>query len=89
MDKVREKLRPIYKDFVAENIPKETPAIPYEKLRYNSKICYRNTFFNHSFHSEKLCRIMGEDFSEHEMITIARAFSATCTKEKYHREDIR
>lgn len=34
MDKVREKLRPIYKDFVAENIPEETPAIPYEKLRF-------------------------------------------------------
>lgn len=32
---------------------------------------------------------MGEDFTEHEMITIARAFSANCTKEKYHREDIR
>lgn len=32
---------------------------------------------------------MGEDFTEHEMITIARAFSANCTKEKYDREDIR
>lgn len=34
MDKVRERLRPIYKDFVAGNIPEETPAIPYEKLRF-------------------------------------------------------
>lgn len=32
---------------------------------------------------------MGEDFTEHEMITIARAFSANCTKDKYNREDIR
>lgn len=34
MNKVREKLRPVYKDFVAENIPNETPTIPYEKLRF-------------------------------------------------------
>lgn len=33
MDKVRTVLRPIYKDFVAENIPTETPVISYEKLR--------------------------------------------------------
>lgn len=34
MDNVREKLKPIYKDFVAENIPKDnTPLISYEKLR--------------------------------------------------------
>ncbi|KAH1014075.1 hypothetical protein HUJ04_002970 [Dendroctonus ponderosae] len=59
MDNVREKLKPIYKDFVAENIPKETSVISYSKLR------------------EKLCRIMGQDFTEHEMITIARGFSAT------------
>lgn len=33
MDNVREKLRPIYKDFVAENMPDESPVITYEKLR--------------------------------------------------------
>lgn len=33
MEKVKEKLKPIYKDFVAENIPTETPVISYEKLR--------------------------------------------------------
>lgn len=33
MNKVREKLRPIYKDFVAENMPKETRVISYESLR--------------------------------------------------------
>lgn len=33
MDKVRAALRPIYKDFVAENLPKENAVISYEKLR--------------------------------------------------------
>ncbi|KAI4467069.1 ef-hand domain c-terminal containing protein [Holotrichia oblita] len=71
MDNVREKLRPIYKDFVAENIPTETPVISYETLR------------------SKLCSIMGPNFTEQEMITIARAFNATCTKEQYDRDAIR
>lgn len=71
MNKVREALRPIYKDFVAENIPNETPVIPYYVLR------------------DKLCRIMGKDFTEHEMITISRAFSANCVEEKFNREAIR
>lgn len=35
MDKVREKLRPIYKKFVADNIPNESSVITYGKLRYN------------------------------------------------------
>ncbi|CAH1175792.1 unnamed protein product [Phaedon cochleariae] len=71
MDKVREKLTPIYKDFVAENIPHETPVISYERLR------------------SKLCKIMGTDFTEHEMVTISRAFSAVCYKERYDRDKIR
>ncbi|ERL90320.1 hypothetical protein D910_07669 [Dendroctonus ponderosae] len=71
MDNVREKLKPIYKDFVAENIPKETSVISYSKLR------------------EKLCRIMGQDFTEHEMITIARGFSASCYNPRYDRMKIR
>ncbi|CAH0563867.1 unnamed protein product [Brassicogethes aeneus] len=71
MEKVRDKLVPIYKDFVAENIPNEAPTISYDALR------------------SKLCRIMGKDFTEHEMITIARAFSAVCTKERYDREKVR
>ncbi|CAH1962003.1 unnamed protein product [Acanthoscelides obtectus] len=71
MDKVREKLRPIYKDFIKENLPEETPQISYDKLR------------------AKLCRIMGEDFTEHEMVTIARAFNAVCSKERYDKDKIR
>ncbi|GJQ82716.1 hypothetical protein Trydic_g19726 [Trypoxylus dichotomus] len=71
MDQIKEKLRPIYKDFVAENIPKETPAISYETLR------------------SKLCPIMGDSFTEQEMITIARAFNATCVHEKYDKDAIR
>ncbi|XP_022907177.1 EF-hand domain-containing family member C2-like [Onthophagus taurus] len=71
MDKVREKLRPIYKDFVAENMPTESPTITYEKLR------------------SKLCPIMGENFVEQEMITIARAFSASCKDPKYDRNAVR
>ncbi|KAJ8961102.1 hypothetical protein NQ318_008778 [Aromia moschata] len=71
MGEVRETLKPIYRDFVAENIPKETPVITYEKLR------------------EKLCKIMGPEFTEHEMITISRAFSATCYKDRFNRERIR
>lgn len=40
MEKVREKLRPIYKDFVAENIPKESAVISYSHLRYKlSPMC--------------------------------------------------
>lgn len=71
MEKVREKLSPIYKDFVAENIPQESSTISYEKLR------------------GKLCQIMGPEFTEHEMITIARAFNASCYKERYNRDKIR
>lgn len=32
---------------------------------------------------------MGEDFTEQEMITIARGFSANCQKERHNRETIR
>ncbi|KAJ8965173.1 hypothetical protein NQ314_004316 [Rhamnusium bicolor] len=71
MEKVRETLRPMYKDFVAENIPFETSVISYERLR------------------NKLCEIMGDDFTEHEMITISRAFSATCYNERFDRDKIR
>lgn len=72
MDKVREKLKPIYKDFVAENIPKDnTPLISYEKLR------------------SKLCHLMGPEFTEQEMITIARAFSGVCHKDRYDRSKLR
>lgn len=71
MDNVREKLKPIYKDFVAENIPKESSVISYLKLR------------------EKLCKIMGQDFTEHEMLTIARGFSASCYNPRYDRMKIR
>lgn len=72
MDKVRTKLKPIYKDFVAENLPTEQPVIPYEKLRY------------------KLCQIMGtEDWTEHEMITLARAYSAVCKTERHDRNFVR
>ncbi|XP_018325854.1 EF-hand domain-containing family member C2-like [Agrilus planipennis] len=71
MDKVRQALKPIYKDFVAENLPVETPVITYEKLR------------------DKICKILGKDFTEHEMVTISRAFSANCFKPRYSREDIR
>ncbi|KAG5872507.1 hypothetical protein JTB14_027095 [Gonioctena quinquepunctata] len=71
MEKVKEKLRPIYKDFVAENLPTETPVITYERLR------------------AKLCALMGPDFTEHEMVTISRAFSAVCYKERYDRDKMR
>lgn len=71
MEKVKERLSPIYKDFVAENIPTETPIITYERLR------------------SKLCQVMGPDFTEHEMVTIARKFSAVCYKERFDREKIR
>ncbi|KAK9869902.1 hypothetical protein WA026_003622 [Henosepilachna vigintioctopunctata] len=71
MDKVRDKLRPFYKDFVAEMMPNESSVLSYEVLR------------------NKLCAVMGEDFTEHEMITISRAFSADCTKVRFDRERIR
>ncbi|XP_072389050.1 EF-hand domain-containing family member C2-like isoform X1 [Diabrotica undecimpunctata] len=73
MDKVREKLRPIYKDFVAANVnaEQETKVISYDKLR------------------SQLCQIMGPDFTEHDMVTISRAFSAVCYKERYDRDKIR
>lgn len=41
------------------------------------------------FHREKLCKIMGEDFTEHEMITIARGFSASCYNPRFDRAKIR
>ncbi|XP_066140061.1 EF-hand domain-containing family member C2-like [Euwallacea fornicatus] len=71
MKNVREKLAPIYKDFVAENIPEETSVMPYSQLW------------------AKLCSVMDEDFTEHEMITIAREFSASCCNPKEDREKIR
>ncbi|GLV41435.1 EF-hand domain containing 1.1 [Carabus blaptoides fortunei] len=71
MDKVREKLTPIYKDFVAEHLPKELPVISYEILR------------------NKLCKIMGENWTEHEMITLARHFSAVCKTERHTRSFVR
>lgn len=71
MDKVREKLRPIYKDFIAKYIKNETATITYGELR------------------SRLCPIMGDNFTEHEMITISRAFNAECAEEKYNRENIR
>ncbi|CAG9863142.1 unnamed protein product [Phyllotreta striolata] len=72
MDNVREKLRPIYKDFIAANMPKDnTSLIPYEKLR------------------SVLCPLMGPEFTEHEMITIARAFSGVCHKDRYERNTLR
>ncbi|XP_056636850.1 EF-hand domain-containing family member C2-like [Diorhabda sublineata] len=73
MDKVREKLRPIYKDFVADNVSQDQPTrvISYEKLR------------------SQLCQIMGTDFTEHDMVTISRAFSAVCHKERYDRDKVR
>ncbi|KAF5307729.1 hypothetical protein FQR65_LT06600 [Abscondita terminalis] len=71
MGKVREVLRPIYKDFVAENMPTETSVITYETLR------------------AKLCRIMGKNFTEQEMITISRAYAGNCVKERFDREAIR
>ncbi|XP_974278.2 EF-hand domain-containing family member C2 [Tribolium castaneum] len=72
MGKIREKLRPTYKDFVAENMPKESTTIPYDTLK------------------AKLLGILGDDFTEHEMITIARAFPGDVDlTEKYDREKIR
>lgn len=71
IDKVREKLRPIYKDFVAQNLPRELPVIDFNTLR------------------EKLCVIMGDDWTEHEMITLARSFSAVCRTERHSRSYIR
>ncbi|XP_017782894.1 PREDICTED: EF-hand domain-containing family member C2-like [Nicrophorus vespilloides] len=71
IEKLREKLKPIYKDFVGEMIPKETTALSYDTLR------------------SKLCPIMGENFTEHEMITIARAYSSNCIEERFSRDAIR
>lgn len=90
MDKVREKLRPIYKDFIAQFIPTETATITYEQLRCNIAILLFVFVFRTvvAFRS-KLCPVMGDDFTEHEMITISRAFNAACTKSKYDRDAIR
>ncbi|RZC36583.1 EF-hand domain-containing family member C2 [Asbolus verrucosus] len=72
MGKIRNKLRPTYKDFVAENMPKEATTIPYTTLQ------------------SKLIDILGDDFTEHEMITISRAFPAPVAfPEKYDRKEIR
>nr|CAI5848578.1 unnamed protein product [Callosobruchus analis] len=37
----------------------------------------------------KLCRVMGSDFTEHEMVTISRAFNGICYNERYDRDKIR
>jgi hypothetical protein len=45
---------------------------------------------NFCFKREKLIGILGDDFTEHEMITISRAFPAdVSTEEKYNRLEIR
>ncbi|XP_065162838.1 EF-hand domain-containing family member C2-like isoform X2 [Atheta coriaria] len=72
MNKLRDKLKPIYKDFVSDMIPSDdTKAITYEQLR------------------NKLCPIMGMDFTEQEMVTIARRFSLSCQKERLNKDAIR
>lgn len=56
---------------------------------FNKRVSY---FFKMSFLyscRSKLCQVMGNEFTEHEMITIARAFSATCYKERFDRSKIR
>ncbi|KAF5307016.1 hypothetical protein FQR65_LT18488 [Abscondita terminalis] len=40
-------------------------------------------------HDAKLCRIMGKNFTEQEMITISRAYAGNCVKERFDREAIR
>ena len=97
MGKIRDKLRPTYKDFVAENMPKDGQStIPYDTLRYTLVLSFFYTFLgkklpkNVSVRREKLIGILGDDFTEHEMITISRAFPGDVfDKIKYNREQIR
>ncbi|KDR17132.1 EF-hand domain-containing family member C2, partial [Zootermopsis nevadensis] len=73
-NKIREALKPIYKQFVCEFLKTDPDQI--------GVICYANL-------SKKLKEIMGDSITHHELITLARHYNAQCKKEWYTKESLR
>ncbi|XP_012535562.1 EF-hand domain-containing family member C2 [Monomorium pharaonis] len=73
MEKLRENLQPVYKEFIQLYAPPKDNIriLEYEKLK------------------EALCRYMGDKITEHEMITIARYYSSREKIEHRSREYVR
>lgn len=63
MNKIREAIRPIYKEFVAKHIP------PVTKDNNSAYVSYETM-------KKALIELLGNDITDHEIITICRHFSA-------------
>ncbi|XP_067013861.2 EF-hand domain-containing family member C2 [Anabrus simplex] len=74
LEKLREALKPVYKDFVKEYLEsdaKKCGVVPYCEMR------------------RKLKEILGDKITEHEMITIARRYNARKKERKMDKETLR
>ncbi|XP_012275373.1 EF-hand domain-containing family member C2 [Orussus abietinus] len=76
MEKLRESLKPVYKEFLKEYCPCPKEDIQKHVLEYRRL-------------KEALCKYLGDKITEHEMITTARHYSSHEKKEFYSREYIR
>ncbi|KAJ4428509.1 hypothetical protein ANN_24551 [Periplaneta americana] len=74
INKIREALKPIYKQFVCEYLQTDPEQVGI--------ICYTKV-------SKVLKEIMGDNITHHELITLARHYNARCIKEKYTKESLR
>lgn len=64
MDRVREKMRPQYKNFVAKYLPKV-----YNTSDANGVVCFDTI-------RTAMIDLFGDEITEHEIVTVARYFSA-------------
>ncbi|KAJ9574140.1 hypothetical protein L9F63_008473, partial [Diploptera punctata] len=74
MKKIREVLKPIYKQFVCEYLKIDPEQI--------GTVCYTKV-------SKILKEVMGKNITDHELITLARHYNARCIKEMYTKDSLR
>ncbi|PSN34041.1 EF-hand domain-containing family member C2 [Blattella germanica] len=74
VNKIREALKPIYKQFVCEYLKTDPNQI--------GNICYTKM-------SKVLKEIMGDNITHHELITLARHYNARCIRDPYPKETLR
>lgn len=101
LEKLREGLQPVYKEFIQTYAPKDTKddirILEYEKLKYVYKSILYIFIFAHDFTSfstikffrETLRLYMKDKITEHEIITIARFYSPHKKIEHKSREYVR
>ncbi|XP_012262352.2 EF-hand domain-containing family member C2-like [Athalia rosae] len=75
MEKLRKALKPVYKKFLQENYP-VSPECESPVVEYKNL-------------RGALCKYLGDQITEHEMITLARYYSSHEKKERHTREYIR